>query len=107
MVADGSSGWITLSCGQLKDPAVSSQIHATRAEQISKGVSMIGVKWDCPTCNGENTDDYEEATLLICTHCDTEVEWESILTDKQREEFDRGLAGIDGTEIGARRLWRT
>jgi hypothetical protein len=52
---------------------------------------MIRVKWKCPICNGKNTDDYEEVTLLICIHCDSEVEWGDVLTDEQRKAFDRDL----------------
>ncbi len=62
---------------------------------------MIKVKWDCPTCSGKNTDDYEEATLLVCVHCDSEAEWEGILTDKQRKAFDRPR-NVSGSGDGGR-----
>jgi len=52
---------------------------------------MIKVKWKCPICNGKNTDDYEQVPLLICLHCESETEWEDVLTDEQKEEFDRDL----------------
>lgn len=52
---------------------------------------MIKVKWKCPTCNGMNADDYEEVTLLLCVHCESEAKWEEILTDEQREEYGQRL----------------
>ena len=52
---------------------------------------MIKVKWKCPICSGKNADDYEEVTLPICVHCESETEWDDILTEEQREEFERHL----------------
>jgi hypothetical protein len=55
---------------------------------------MTKVKWKCSACNGKNADGYGEVTLPICIHCESEVEWDDILTDEQREEFEQRLHGI-------------
>jgi len=52
---------------------------------------MIDVKWNCPNCNQENTDDYARTVFPTCGGCNTNFQWDDFLTDQQFTQLNSKL----------------